>query len=575
MSEIEDIKDRVDLVDLAKGYMTLRQAGRNFKAICPFHQEKTPSLMISADKQIWHCFGCGEGGDIFTLVQKMEGVDFYESLKILAQRAGVELKVSEGYRKIKDEVERQADINVLAAEFYHQAFLLSKSGEVARQYIAGRGLNKDMIECFKVGFAPDRWDELTKFLLKRGKKMTEMVAAGLGIYSRQGNVIDKFRNRVMFPIWNMPGKVTGFTGRVLRDEDNPKYLNTSTTKLFDKGRILYALNLAKDEIRKQKQVIVCEGQMDVISCHQFGFRNTVCSSGTAVTKHQLTLLKRMTDTILVAFDNDEAGRRAAYKLTGMALEEGFLVRMVDLKNFKDPDEMLRGDLTGWQKSVEQAVGFVDYFLHVFDKEKKEAKDKSWLADQIIPLIFYVKDEIEKGHYLSLLAEKLGVDERFVYDKYKSYRPSEKKKNEVLSKPETKLEVDERLVSLVICFFDILKKKINGLQVDDFSDKMKKVLSLLKQHEEAVFDWKWLVEMDSEDVKRLQTGVALVEMDYLEVDQEVVEREFDDLQKKLVEVLRTRQKDDLEKKIVTAEQSGDREKIKEYIRSLQDLIIRGK
>jgi hypothetical protein len=221
------------------------------------------------------------------------------------------------------------------------------------------------------------------------------------------------------------------------------------------------------------------------------------------------------------------------------------------------------------------MGFVDYFLQVFDTENKEAKDKSWLADQIIPLIYFVKDEVEKGHYLSLLSEKLGVDERFVYDKYKGYKPMDKKQSNSGEKKIAKFEADERLMSLIICFYPFLKKNIQSLQEEYYSDSMKEVLILLKNNDKDVFDWSLLDVLDEKLTDRLRASVAAVELDYLEVDEEMIAIEFNDLEKKVQEVFRTRQKDDLETKIAQAEKAGEREKIKEYIRSLQDLIIKGK
>lgn len=576
MNEIEEIKGRIDLVDLAKGYMTLRQAGRNFKAICPFHQEKTPSLMIAPDKQIWHCFGCGEGGDIFTLVQKMEGVDFYDSLKLLAEKAGVELQKNEGFTKHKQQLEQIKDINGLAAEFYFKALKLSKSGQIAREYVQKRGLNDSVIQKFKIGYAPDLWEALSSFLQKRNFSTQQIVEAGLGIFTKKGTVVDRFRQRLMFPIWETNGKVVGFTGRVLRETDNPKYLNTSATKAFDKSKLWYALNFAKNIIRDKKEVLVGEGQMDVIACHQYGFENAICSSGTAITLQQIIILKRIADTIILAFDKDEAGKKAGYKLTGMALEVGMQVKIVDLGKYKDPDEMIRSDLEGWKRAINDSKGFVDYFLEAFDKENKEAKDKSKLADQIIPLVYQVKDQVERGHYLSLLAEKLKIDEKFVVDKFNLYQPAGLTRDQQSLDSNQSIRPEERLVGLIIVFWKWIAKELNDLQLEYFPDKIKETLNILQKRvdDSSGFDWRWLADLSADQNKRWQLVAMEIEKDYTDIDIELITSELGMLKQRIKLANQDLVKQALENKIKEAESNGDRKQVVQYIKQLQDLIIKG-
>lgn len=576
MNEIEEIKERIDLVELAKQYMTLRNAGRNWQALCPFHQEKSPSLMISPDKQIWHCFGCGEGGDIFTLVQKSEGVDFYEALKILAERAGVELKKTPGFQKFKQETDKYFEINGLAAEFYHQSLNRSQSGELARNYLKKRGTNLEMITKFKIGYAPNIWDALVGFLVKRGCSRSDIINVGLGFNTKQGKLVDKFRQRLMFPIWDGRGRVVAFTGRILDEKDNPKYLNTATTKIFDKGKILYGLNLAQEKIRSQKQVILCEGQMDVIACFGGGYDWAVCSSGTAVTKQQLILLKRLTDNILIAFDNDAAGQKAAYRLTQMALEVGLVVKIVDLDKYKDPDEMMKTDKVLWQKAVAGAVGFVEYFLKVFDSDEKGVKDKSRLADQIMPLLYYVGDEVEKGHYLSTLADVLDVDKKFVLEKYNKYKPDQQEEKAAIIKKQEKISIEERLVGLVVVFYDVLRDKIIDLQENTFSDKLEKIMKFVREYDKEklnIDDLNVILDKDEQDWWR--RVAVTIEKDYAMLDEDLIAQEMKMLVNRWQEVNRENLKINLEKKILLAEKTNDKEKIKQYIRSLQDLIIKGK
>jgi len=575
LNEIEEIKDRLDIVELAKQYMTLRQAGRNLKAVCPLHQEKTPSLMVSPDKQIWHCFGCGEGGDIFTLVQKMEGLDFYESLKLLADRAGVELKQNENIKQNKEVKDQLLEINRLAAEFYHLSLLKSQSGQMARDYLERRGVNEEMIRRFKIGYAPDLWDALANFLQKRGWRSKDMTDAGVSVNSRRGTLIDKFRQRLMFPIWDGQGRVVAFTGRSLDDKQEPKYLNTATTRLYDKSRTIYAYHLAKDKIRESREVIFCEGQMDVIACHQIGFKNTVCSSGTAATKMQLQILKRTADSLLVAFDKDEAGQNAAYKLTEMALQLGMIVKVIDMGSFKDPDEMIRQDRTLWEEAVTSAESFVSYFLRQYGRELGGVKDKSKMADKIIPLIYMVPDEIERGHYINYLAEILGVDESFVLEKYRRWQPREEKPQQLREKEAINMTLEERLVGLVMVFYRRAKVLVKDLNTEYLSDSMKKILKSLLESEAEEFSWTMLAGWPEKEIERWQELVILIGNDYPLGDEELVEHELKMLIERIKEVRRESRKADLEGMIDQAEKAGDKEKVKEYIRNLQDLIIKDK
>lgn len=577
MNDIEEIKSRLDIVELAKEYMTLRPAGRNWKALCPLHQEKTPSLMITPDKQIWHCFGCAEGGDIFTLVQKMEGVDFYESLKILADKAGVALEQSDGYKKYRQVTDKLEEVNNLAAEFYHQAFMRSKTGQIARDYILKRGLDEKTISKFKIGYAPDMWEALVSFLKKRGYEEKNILESGLATRSKNGNLVDRFRQRVMFPIWDANNRVVGFTGRVLLDKDNPKYLNTAATKVFDKGKLWYGLNFAKNAIREKKVVLVCEGQMDVIACHQYGFENSVCSSGTAVSKQQLVLLKRQAEEMWLCFDNDDAGQKSAYRLTGMALDAGLIVKVVDLGKQKDPDEMIRNNINDWKNSLDSAKDFVEYFLQVFGSDLSGARDKSKLAESIIPLIYQLNDEVERGHYIVMLAEKLGVDEKFIMEKYNRYQPTEGyfKDNQIAQGMEGVILPEERLIGLIITFFKWLRSDISDLHYEYFSDSIKSILQLLadKAVESEYFDWKWFDALPKLQVDRLRMASMQAESDYIEIDEVMIREEYKMLLERIKLANKELTKESLEKQIGLAEGAGEREKVKEYIRKLQDLIIK--
>ena len=304
----QKIKEKLDLVEFLRGYLELKPAGKNFKANCPFHKEKTPSLMVSPERQIWRCFGCNEGGDIFKFLMKYENLEFYEALKILAEKANIPLsRISPSEQK---EFGVLYDINRAAADYYRECL---RRAPIAEEYLASRKLSKNSIEEFEIGFAPNDFESLTLHLLQKGFDMADSARAGLVAKTERGKYIDRFRGRIMFPLESAFGKVIGFTGRVLPQFDTGdlgKYINSPETPIFSKSRLLYGLSKSKDSIREKGFILLVEGQMDVIMSYQDGVKNAVGTSGTALTDDQLTILHRYAHKLILNFDNDEAGKRA-------------------------------------------------------------------------------------------------------------------------------------------------------------------------------------------------------------------------------------------------------------------------
>ena len=311
MTNLEEIKNRLNIIDVVQEYLPLKKAGANWKAPCPFHNEKSASFMVSDTKQIWHCFGCGEGGDIFGFVMKIDGVEFSEALKTLAKKAGVELRHEDP--KFTNQKTRAMEISDQAAKFFHAYLLKSTEAEAAREYLKRRGLTDQTIEEFQIGLAPNMWEGLLQVLAKKGYKPEELVSAGLVIKSdrRADSYYDRFRNRIMFPITDVAGNVRGFTGRLMPEEEKKpdaggKYMNTPETVIYNKGHIIYGLDKAKLAVKAKNEMVIVEGQMDVIASHQAGVKNVVASSGTAFTPEQFNMLKRYAETILLSFDTDAA-----------------------------------------------------------------------------------------------------------------------------------------------------------------------------------------------------------------------------------------------------------------------------
>ncbi len=443
MADTQLIKEKIDLAQLVQEYVPLKKAGIYYKAPCPFHREKTPSFMVNAEKQIWKCFGCGKGGDIFSFVQEMEGLDFVEALKLLAERAGVKI---DSYRSEidKSQKNRILEINQKAAYFFHHVLLEMSASAGAREYLENRGLKKETIEQWQVGFIPDQWDLLTQYFLKKGVGIDDLMAAGLTIKkdaARAGQgFYDRFRGRIMFPIWNVHGNVVGFTGRVLVETEHSggKYVNTPQTLVYDKSRVLYGLNNAKTEIKAQDLAVIVEGQMDVVACHQAGMKNVVASSGTALTLEQIKLLKRYSPNVAMAFDADKAGVAAAKRGIDIALTEGLNVRAISIPDGagKDADECLKKNPQVWFDSVKNASDVMDWFFAMAfnNKDVSGPKAKQQVADELLPLVGLIPYAVERDYWLKQLGDRLGVEVSVLRDDLKRFDKNKKEGNQVDKRP---------------------------------------------------------------------------------------------------------------------------------------------
>lgn len=434
---VSDIRDRIDIVDLVQEYVpSLKRAGANYKGLCPFHQEKTPSFIVFPQSQNFHCFGCGKGGDLFTFYMGVENVEFREALRELARRAGVELDVSAPKRPEQQEkAARLIEVNELAALWFHHILTSTTMGAAGRQIIADRHVSDEMVERFKLGFAPDSWESLLNFLASRNVPTELAAEAGLASARESGGFYDRFRNRLIFPIRNRDGQTVGFGGRALGDAQ-PKYLNTAQTEIFDKSHLVYALDLAKDAIREQKEVVIVEGYMDVITAHQFGYHNVVASMGTALTEAQVGQIKRGADRVILALDADAAGQLATIRgletmssaldadLAPTVSASGLLqferklktdIRIVQLQGGKDPDEIIKQDPDAWPRIVRSALPFLDFTIETLtrDLDLSDPNEKSTVVRQVLPLLRQIPDKIKENHYTRMLARRLDVSEEVI------------------------------------------------------------------------------------------------------------------------------------------------------------------
>lgn len=422
-SQVEEIKNRLDIVEIISEYVSnMKQAGSNWKGLCPFHNEKTPSFMVSRDKQIWHCFGCGEGGDVISFVQKIENMEFPEALKILAKRAGVTLRYED--KSLSNQKTKLLDILEAAARFYHFNFFKAAEAEEARKYIfEKRALAEETVKKFFLGFAPNSWDALLNFLRGKGYVEKDIFLAGLSVKKERGSgFYDRFRARIMFPIRDVHGHVVGFTGRLMPEAEKKegaggKYVNTPQTVVYDKSRVIYGLDFAKQEIKKENQAVMVEGNMDVIASHQAGIENVIATSGTAMTVEQVNLLKRYSQNIAISFDADLAGNTAAMRGIDIALREGINIKVIMLSPEigKDPDDYIKKDPSLWREAIANALAYMDYYikktLSTLDIRKIEDKKKA--AKTLLAQVVKIPDKVEQTYYLEKLTNILGVSEQIL------------------------------------------------------------------------------------------------------------------------------------------------------------------
>lgn len=408
-SQVQEIKDKLDIVEVIGSYIKIQKAGVNFRANCPFHNEKTPSFNISPARQIWHCFGCSLGGDVISFVEKIDNLDFKDALKLLADKVGVKLKTTrpDSYAKEDEKLEK---INAFAAKLF-QRHLRSRTGKTALEYLNKRGLSELTIDQWQIGFAPDGFNNLRDALAT--KKITDFDGLKAGVLSKndRGSIYDRFRNRITFPIFNINNSIVGFTARVLDPNDtSAKYINSPETPIYNKSRIIFGLNFAKTEIRKKDYCIIVEGQMDCIKAHQAGFNNTVATSGTAFTDLQLSQLKRYSKNIILIFDSDSAGEAALLRVADIALEIGLNVKVVRLEGVKDPDELISKDAKLFAKAVKNAEWLIDYLTKQGLKELTSLDQAKFVSNNILPRVYKLNDPVEQDHYLRELSQVFNLSD---------------------------------------------------------------------------------------------------------------------------------------------------------------------
>ncbi len=432
-SQIDEIRERLDIVQVISEYLQLKKTGANYSAVCPFHSEKTPSFFVSPSKQIFKCFGCGESGDVFKFVMKIEGLEFKEALPILAKKAGVELKKEPLQQRTKKQ--KMYEICELATKFFQKQIKSSKKGKEAQEYLEKRGITKNLIEDWRIGYAPNIWRSLSDFLVGKGYKREEIIKAGLAIESENKNATpyDRFRGRIIFPIFDLQNNVVGFGGRIFEEkiegETKPaKYINTPNTPIYDKSKILYGLNKSKTEIRKKEKVILVEGYTDVILSHKSGILNIVSSSGTSLTPYQLKILSRYTKNLILGFDMDIAGESATKRGIDIAQILGFDIRIISLPEGRDPADVANENPEKWKEAIEKTKSIIDfYFEKAFLKyDKNTLEGKKQISELLLPFFSRLQNKIEEAECVSRLSKELNLKEEIIWEELRKIIEKQKK-----------------------------------------------------------------------------------------------------------------------------------------------------
>lgn len=478
---VEQVKERLNVSELIGEYLKLEKSGTNYKALCPFHNEKTPSFMVNAERNFWYCFGCQKGGDIFSFLMEIEGLEFREALERLAERTNVDLpKFQKVDPKEKSQKQKLYEILELSAKFYQYQFEKSRKAEPIKKYLKDRIIKPAQFEEFRIGFAPDAWGKLLEFLLSRKHNLEDIARSGLMVQkdgtsgASKDDYYDRFRNRIMFPVIDVTDRVVGYSARVVPggDEKNAKYINTSQSPIYDKSRVIYGLSQAKLEVKKQDFVIIVEGNLDVVASFSAGVKNTVAVSGTALTPDQINILKRYTKNFKLCFDMDEAGQKAATKSVQLCLSENIDAEIILLPDgFKDVNDLVIEDIPAWKKAIKNAEQVMDYFFasSMGKQDRENPKGKKIIAHELLNIIKDISDLIEQSYWIRKLSDAIDVKEDTLTEVLEGVKMKEDKVNQkrqptqvgqsIKSEKPKIIQLQERILGLAVLHSKRLDKQI--------------------------------------------------------------------------------------------------------------------
>lgn len=577
---LDDIRNASSILEVVSDFLPLKKSGRNYKGLCPFHSEKTPSFMVNPEKQIFHCFGCGEGGNVFSFVMKHQNVPFPEAVRLLAKRGGVSIpdRLPLGRRGRGQDTERLFGANAAAVRYF-RGLLGSQAGERAMAYLLGRGISEETIEAFSLGYALSSWEGLARALRKKGFGDEELARAGLIVPRSKGGYHDRFRNRILFPILDPQGRVIAFGGRIL-GEGEPKYLNSPETPLYNKGKVLYGFSRAREAFRREGFGVIVEGYFDCITAHQAGLRNVVASSGTALTDGHLAQMGRYCDRWTVVFDSDSAGIRAAKKSLELFVIHGILARGVLLPEGEDPDSFIRKEgIDAFRTLLEGAENLMEFFINRMVQEHPTGtvEGKVTAVREIVPLLAKVKEKIEQAEYVSLAAHRFGVKEEVLWSEVQAAAPRQRKDKLPAGKnllPLKSRRVEELgIVKAMLANEDVAAEMKKEVSLEDLEDEgcravAGRIFALL---DEGVTEG--IVERLHFDDERLNRLVASWFVDAGSLaDKETVSREAKDCLARIRLRRVERESRLLQEKIAEAERTGNRDVLHELLRIKQGLRL---
>ena len=572
MDQVEEVLSKVDIVELINERVPLKKAGRNFKANCPFHSEKTPSFIVSPERQIFKCFGCNAGGNAYKFLMDYEKMDFGEALRYLAKKVGVRLK---SYRPGPNETSKRRlyEVNHLAAELYHYLLTKHKAGKTAREYLKNRQITPETIKIFNLGYAPGRYDLLEQFLInKKGFSAEELEMAGLTFKNRRGQTTDRFRSRIMFPLHDPRDNIVGFSGRIIKPTENTgKYINTPETLIYHKSQLLFGFGQAKEAMRKLKSAVVVEGEFDMIAPFQIGIKNIIAIKGSTLTQEQIRLLDRYVEELILALDTDSAGDAAARRGIQLAVNEGLNVKVVDLGKFKDPDEAARADPHFLKKQIKSAQSIFDFYIASALKrfDLKTAWGKKKIVDEVAPILVDIEDEILQSHYIQELASKLNVAQEAVLKKVTQVRPLAEGEKDDYQQFRQEPEKDRRQVLLdylfSICFQgghhqELIDKKwqksINNPGLKRLVDQLEQYLA---DHDQ--FDSKKFAKSLPEELMVIFDNFFVYPLPKKLADPQFCDQEVSQIKQELKLLVLEENKRQLSTKIGQAEEQGQDKEVK--------------
>ncbi len=579
---VQEIKAKLSIEDVVRQYVQLKKAGRSLKGLCPFHAEKSPSFVVSPERGIAYCFGCHKGGDIFAFIQEIEGVDFVDALKLLAERTGVELKQYEAQRSVpKDEKEQLLQVHELVARFYQKQLLETPDGKKVLDYLHNRGLNDETIQNFKIGFAPDSYETTHTMLLKEGFSKKMLVSSGLALTQETtvDKIYDRFRGRLMFPISDHMGRVVGFGGRALKKDQEPKYLNSPETAIYHKSNVLYGFSHSKPAIKEQKSVILVEGYMDMTTAFQAGLTNVVATSGTALALQQLRHVQPFVNTIYLAFDMDNAGQEAAKRAFDLTQEFDFSVKVITLPQGKDIAEFAKEHAAELPQVIADALTYGDYFYNKLIQTygTDDIMNKRKILQEFFPFLSSLKSTIQKDEYIRRFAHDLHIHEKQIYDELKNFKlplshPARRYSglDAPIQPKSQKFSADSLLMGFLLEFPRIAQLFRDRLTDQYFSDDLKPIYKVFSdqyngQGVQEVKDF--LASLPHEQAEKASLLSLYIHEIYGEVGEEAAEHEMKVLIDKIVKMSDRSKRNELQQKIEIAEKEGRKD---DYIKLLQEL-----